>query len=128
MKKAYYEYCFKPNIINEKKCYDQVTSSILEQVMRISNKTSPKPNDRIGALWSKYLVTDYDAYKTVIENERSVLESAEKVLKSQKNSNEFAKNVQDLKVGSLKQYLLPKLHGDARKKIKEENLLNIFST
>lgn len=130
--KEFFKKCYLESLESELKNheYNQIKKenyrSIIEQVMRISNKTSPKANDRIGALWSKYLVTDDDAYKTVIENERSILESAEKVLKSEKDSNEFAKNVQDLKTGSLKQYLLPKLHSEASKKIKEEKLLNIF--
>lgn len=101
-----------------------VSKSVIEQVKRVSE--AYRSIDYLRPDWFNILYTDTDSYRKLLDNERNILESAEKVVKSEQNKNEYEKNIQGLKEGCLKKYLLTRLPKNSQEKVKDEKFLDIF--
>lgn len=110
--------------LNDYKIRFNDSNSVIEQVKRVSE--TRRSINRLRSDWLDFLYTDTDSYKKLLDNERNILESAEKVVKSEQNKNEYEKNIQGLKEGCLKKYLLTRLPKNSQEKVKDEKFLDIF--
>ncbi len=110
--------------LNDYKIRFNDSNSVIEQVKRVSE--TRRSFNRLRSDWFDFLYTDTDSYKKLLDNERNILESAEKVVKSEQNRNEYEKNIQGLKEGCLKKYLLTRLPKGLQEKVKDDNFLDVF--